>query len=98
MPALLTVLHSTVAALTLSPMTAYATPSIAQFGEPRYPANFTHFDYANPDAPADGALNFGNYGELQSYNSLNDRRRCQSTTGPHFSDLPHQSLGALLQR
>ena len=71
MPALLTVLHSTVAALTLSPMTAYATPSIAQFGEPRYPANFTHFDYANPDAPADGALNFGNYGELQSYNSLN---------------------------
>jgi microcin C transport system substrate-binding protein len=71
MPSLLTVLRVTVAALILATMTAHATPSIAQFGEPRYPANFTHFDYANPDAPADGALNFGNYDELQSYDSLN---------------------------
>jgi microcin C transport system substrate-binding protein len=71
MPSLLAILRSTVAALTLSAITAHATPSIAQFGEPRYPANFTHFDYANPDAPADGTLNFGNYGELQSYDSLN---------------------------
>ena len=71
MPSLLTVLHSTVVVLTLSAMTAHAAPSIAQFGEPHYPANFTHFDYANPDAPADGTLNFGNYGELQSYDSLN---------------------------
>jgi microcin C transport system substrate-binding protein len=71
MPSLLTVLRVTAAALILATMTARATPSIAQFGEPRYPANFTHFDYANPDAPADGMLNFGNYDELQSYDSLN---------------------------
>lgn len=49
----------------------HAAPSIAQFGEPRYPANFSHFDYADPNAPADGALKFGNYNELQSYDSLN---------------------------
>ncbi|MGA7778786.1 MAG: extracellular solute-binding protein [Paraburkholderia sp.] len=49
----------------------HAAPSLAQFGEPRYPVSFTHFDYANPDAPAYGTLNFGNYDELQSYDSLN---------------------------
>jgi microcin C transport system substrate-binding protein len=71
MPSLPTVLGSTLAALTLSTMPAHATPSIGQFGQPHYPASFTHFDYANPDAPADGTLNFGNYNELQSYDSLN---------------------------
>jgi microcin C transport system substrate-binding protein len=71
MPSLPTVLGSTLAALTLSTMPAHATPSIAQFGQPHYPASFTHFDYANPDAPADGTLNFGNYNKLQSYDSLN---------------------------
>lgn len=52
-------------------MSARAAPSLAQFGEPRYPVGFTHFDYANPDAPAKGTLSIGNYGELQSYDSLN---------------------------
>ncbi len=60
------------AALTLLIMLpVFAAPSIAQFGEPRYPAGFTHFDYANPDAPAGGVLNIGNYNALQSYDSLN---------------------------
>ncbi|MGF6761587.1 microcin C transport system substrate-binding protein [Paraburkholderia sp. GAS33] len=59
------------AATALVTLPVHATPSIAQFGEPRYPANFSHFDYANPDAPADGTLKFGNYNELQSYDSLN---------------------------
>jgi microcin C transport system substrate-binding protein len=59
------------AALALVTLPVHAAPSIAQFGEPRYPANFSHFDYADPDAPADGTLKFGNYNELQSYDSLN---------------------------
>lgn len=71
MLSLLTILRCTAAALSLLTMSVHATSSIAQFGEPRYPASFTHFDYANPDAPADGTLNFGNYDELQSYDSLN---------------------------
>ena len=69
-----TVLRGTLAALSavaLATLPVYAAPSIAQFGEPRYPANFTHFDYADPNAPADGTLKFGNYNELQSYDSLN---------------------------
>lgn len=52
-------------------MSAQAKPSISQYDQPKYPANFTHFDYANPDAPANGTLNFENYNELQTYDSLN---------------------------
>jgi microcin C transport system substrate-binding protein len=55
--------------LAVSP--AEASPSIAQYDQPKYPANFTHFDYADPDASNTGDLNFENYSELQSYDSLN---------------------------
>ncbi|KWC85255.1 extracellular solute-binding protein [Burkholderia cepacia] len=50
---------------------AVAAPAIAQFGVPKYPAGFTHFAYADPDAPDDGTLAFQNYNEAQSYDSLN---------------------------
>ncbi|MGF6569654.1 microcin C transport system substrate-binding protein [Paraburkholderia sp. GAS333] len=50
---------------------ALAKPSISQYDQPKYPADFTHFDYANPDAPADGTLTFQNYNEFQTYDSLN---------------------------
>ncbi|WP_118184301.1 extracellular solute-binding protein [Paraburkholderia phosphatilytica] len=50
---------------------AHASSSIAQYDQPRYPANFTHFDYADPNAPRDGSFVFDNYNELQSYDSLN---------------------------
>lgn len=49
----------------------HAKPGIAQFGEPKYPANFTHFDYADPSAPSTGDLNFENYDQAQSYDALN---------------------------
>jgi len=58
-------------ALSLAALPARAAPSIAQYDQPKYPASFTHFDYADPDAPANGTLNFENYNELQSYDSLN---------------------------
>ncbi|MCA8332847.1 extracellular solute-binding protein [Burkholderia cepacia] len=50
---------------------AVAAPAIAQFGAPKYPTGFTHFAYADPDAPDDGTLAFQNYNEAQSYDSLN---------------------------
>ena len=32
-------------------------PSLTVYGEPaKYPAGFTHFDYANPNAPKGGTL------------------------------------------
>jgi microcin C transport system substrate-binding protein len=50
---------------------AQAKPAIAQFGAPKYPPSFTHFDYADPDAPNSGTLHFQNYDQQQSYDSLN---------------------------
>lgn len=55
----------------IAPSSARAATALAQYGEPKYPPSFTHFDYANPDAPNDGVLNFENYNEAQSYDSLN---------------------------
>jgi microcin C transport system substrate-binding protein len=58
-------------AMSLAFTPAHAASAIAQYDQPKYPANFTHFDYADPDAPNTGDLNFENYSELQSYDSLN---------------------------
>lgn len=35
---------------------AWAAHAYAQFGDIKYPAGFTHFDYANPDAPKGGEI------------------------------------------
>lgn len=36
--------------------------------EPAYPADFTHFDYVNPDAPRGGHLNLSGFGSFDSLN------------------------------
>ncbi|WP_322012823.1 extracellular solute-binding protein [Paraburkholderia sp. J12] len=60
-----------VAALVTLALPAHAAPAIAQYDQPKYPTGFTHFDYADPDAPNTGTLTFPNYNQLQSYDSLN---------------------------
>jgi microcin C transport system substrate-binding protein len=50
---------------------ACARPSIAEYDQPKYPDNFTHFDYADPNAPDTGSLNFENYDQSMSYDGLN---------------------------
>lgn len=50
---------------------AHAAAAIAQYDQPKYPADFTHFAYTDPGAPDNGVLTFPNYSELQSYDSLN---------------------------
>ncbi|KWE57633.1 extracellular solute-binding protein [Burkholderia sp. MSMB2157WGS] len=67
MPALI----ACVALAAVMPPVAHAVPAIAQYDQPKYPPGFTHFDYADPQAPDTGALNFENYDEAQSYDSLN---------------------------
>ncbi|WP_084168168.1 extracellular solute-binding protein [Paraburkholderia acidipaludis] len=49
----------------------YAAYAIAQYGEPKYPANFTHFDYVNPDAPKGGTLVLANPSRLTSFDKFN---------------------------
>lgn len=47
---------------------AYAVPSMAMGYEPKYPADFTHFDYVNPDAKKGGDLVLSGFGTFDSLN------------------------------
>ena len=53
-----------------APNAASAEPShaIAMHGEPKLPADFTHFPYANPDAPKGGRMTYGVQGSFDSLN------------------------------
>lgn len=41
----------------------------AVFGELKYPEGFTHFDYANPDAPKGGSYRYAAPGSFDSFNT-----------------------------
>ncbi len=59
-----------VSALCLAPRVE-AAHAVAQFGEPKYSADFTHFDYVNPDAPKGGVLRLSNTGVNSNFDKLN---------------------------
>lgn len=53
----------------LSPSALFAkTHGISNFNALKYPDNFTHFDYTNPDAPKGGELIIGAMGTFDSLN------------------------------
>lgn len=45
------------------------THGVSTFDTLKYPANFTHFDYANPNAPKGGTLRLGALGTFDSLNT-----------------------------
>jgi len=47
---------------------AEPTSSLARFGTPKYPADFTSFSYLNPNAPKGGKLKMGAMGTFDSLN------------------------------
>ncbi len=53
------------------PSPAWAVYAIAQFGSPKYPPDFKHFDYVNPDAPKGGTLVLSNPDRLTSFDKFN---------------------------
>src|SRR6266481_5430826 len=67
LPALLLLAFATpLPALADSPVkTLY---SLSLLGEPKYPADFKHFDYVNPDAPKGGVLKRAAIGSFDSFN------------------------------
>ncbi|RQV12264.1 ABC transporter substrate-binding protein [Burkholderia cenocepacia] len=83
-----------IACAAVMPRAARAVPAIAQYDQPKYPPGFTHFDYADPDAPNDGTLNFENYDEAQSYDSLNPFL----TRGSPAPDIKNLMFDTLMQR
>ncbi|WLD58116.1 extracellular solute-binding protein [Salinispirillum sp. LH 10-3-1] len=48
-------------------------------GEPKYPADFPHFDYVNPDAPKGGSMRLATTGGFDSFNRY--ARRGESVIG-----------------
>ncbi|WP_300257571.1 extracellular solute-binding protein [Bradyrhizobium sp.] len=52
------------------PVRAEESYAIAMHGSPRLPADFSHFPYANPDAPKGGRLIWGILGTFDSLNPL----------------------------
>lgn len=51
-----------------TPPSAQPTHGISIFGDLKYPANFTHFDYVNPDAPKGGVAKLASFGSYDNFN------------------------------
>jgi len=48
----------------------YVGPSFTMYGETKYRPGFTHFDYANPDAPKGGEVHEAAFGTFDSLNAF----------------------------
>ena len=49
----------------------FAEHALSQYGKPKYEADFTHFDYVNPDAPQGGTLILPNPDRRTSFDKFN---------------------------
>ncbi|WP_449413112.1 extracellular solute-binding protein [Pandoraea soli] len=78
-------------ALLLAP-SAQAKYAIAQYGEPKYPQGFTHFDYVNPDAPRGGTLTLANPDRRTSFDKFNPFT-LRGTSAPGVLGLMFETLG-----
>lgn len=79
--------------------------AIAMHGEPKYPADFTHFDYVNPDAPKGGLLRRHTIGTYDSFNPFISRGSPAAGLGMLYdtlttssSDEPFTQYGLLAER
>lgn len=54
-----------------TPTTAEPRHGLSSFGELKYPADFEHFDYVNPDAPKGGRLALVGTGGVTTFDSFN---------------------------
>lgn len=55
-------------ALAVSAQAEPASHAISMYGDVKYPAGFTHFDYVNPDAPKGGTLKMPDVGTFDNLN------------------------------
>ena len=54
------------------PASAEPRYGLSTFGDLKYPADFKHFDYVNPDAPKGGAISMVGSGGVKTFDSFND--------------------------
>ncbi len=84
-------------AAAISPLQAQAEPlhGLAMHGEPALPADFTHFPYANPDAPKGGSVTYGVVGTFDSLNPFvlkSMRTTARGIVDPEFGNLVFEPL------
>ncbi len=56
------------AAVSGAPASAEPRHGLSLFGDLKYPPNFTHFDYVNPDAPKGGTVKYASIGTFDTLN------------------------------
>jgi microcin C transport system substrate-binding protein len=69
--------------------TADAAHALAWGAEPRYPPDFKHFDYVNPDAPKGGTVNRDGFGTFDKLNPFTLR----GISGAGLGELMFETLG-----
>lgn len=71
--------------------TSYAavieTTTLVGFGEAKYPQDFTHFDYVNPDAPKYGKVTYGQVGTFDNFNRYASRGVAAAASGELYDPL-----------
>lgn len=67
-----------------SPVTSHA---IALRGLAKYPANFTHFDYVNPQAPKGGSLTLASIGTYDNFNRYAQQGLAAAGSGELYDSL-----------
>lgn len=68
------------------------TTILSNFDEPKYPPDFTHFDYVNPDAPKGGEITLSAIGTYDSFNRFAQRGNSASGSGEIYDTLFVASL------
>ncbi|MEF2508660.1 extracellular solute-binding protein [Vibrio mimicus] len=63
------------------------TTRLVGVGEAKYPENFTHFDYVNPQAPKYGKVTFGELGTYDNFNRFASRGVSAANTEELYDSL-----------
>jgi microcin C transport system substrate-binding protein len=66
--------------------------AVSLIGKPQYPADFTHFDYVNPDAPKGGLVRIADIGSFDSLNPVLYRGEAAGGLGLVYETLMLDSL------
>ena len=88
------ILHTGILLLCLA-ATVEAAPrhALTLYGEaPKYPADFQHFDYANPDAPKGGTLRQAGFGSFDSLNPFINKGVAADDIGLIYDTLTTNSM------
>jgi microcin C transport system substrate-binding protein len=73
------------------PQTGWAAHAYAQYGEPKYPKDFSYFEFVNPHAPQGGTLTLANPDRRTSFDKFNPYT-LRGVSAPGIAALMFESL------